>query len=73
MARHICQNCGYVYNPDDALQNRISSSNLVQDVIQSYSQTVTPMDDSEVVQFDKLPEDWTRPRCGEGKEKFEPE
>ena len=73
MARHICQDCGYVYDPDAALQNRISSSNIVQDVINSYYSMVTPMDDSEVVQFDKLPEDWTCPRCGAGKAKFEPE
>ena len=73
MKRYICKDCGYVYDPREGLLNRISSANMVQDVIRSYSEPVTPVDDSQVREFTSLLEDWVCPRCGAGKDKFEPE
>ena len=73
MKRYVCKECGYVYDPKEGQLNRISSETLVQDYITSHFEPVTPVDNSQVREFSSLLEDWTCPRCGAGKDKFEPE
>lgn len=71
MNRYVCKECGHVYYPEGGVPNRISSSNLVQDFITSYSEPVTPEDDSGVIKFENLPEEWVCPVCSATKDEFE--